>query len=34
MVGHYGVETLEGTRFNVDIPAFSLDAPFYERTLN
>jgi ApaG protein len=34
MVGHYGVETLDGKRFKVDIPAFSLDAPFYERTLN
>jgi ApaG protein len=34
MVGHYGVETLEGTRFKVEIPAFSLDAPFFERTLN
>lgn len=34
MVGHYGVETLEGTTFKVDIPAFSLDAPFFERTLN
>ena len=34
MVGQYGVETLEGARFLVDIPAFSLDAPFSDRTLN
>ena len=34
MVGHYGVETLQGTRFDVAIPAFSLDAPFIARTLN
>ena len=34
MVGHYGVETLEGTQFEVQIPAFSLDAPFVERTIN
>lgn len=34
MVGHYGVETLEGDTFKVDVPAFSLDAPFFERTLN
>lgn len=34
MAGQYGVETLEGTTFKVDIPAFSLDAPFFERTLN
>ena len=34
MVGHYGVETLDGARFRVDIPAFSLDAPFATRTLN
>ncbi|MEM6711630.1 MAG: Co2+/Mg2+ efflux protein ApaG [Pseudomonadota bacterium] len=34
MVGKYGVETLEGSKFLIDIPAFSLDAPFYDRTLN
>lgn len=34
MVGHYGVETLEGDVFQVDIPAFSLDAPYSKRTLN
>lgn len=34
MVGQYGVETLEGAHFKIDIPAFSLDAPFFERTLN
>ncbi|MBV6656268.1 MAG: Co2+/Mg2+ efflux protein ApaG [Devosiaceae bacterium] len=34
MVGHYGVETLDGAKFNVAIPAFSLDAPFADRTLN
>ncbi|MEM1284289.1 MAG: Co2+/Mg2+ efflux protein ApaG [Cohaesibacteraceae bacterium] len=34
MVGHYQVETMEGNAFAVDIPAFSLDAPFYKRTIN
>ena len=34
MSGHYGVETADGTRFTVRIPAFSLDAPFAARTLN
>ncbi|MEM6381565.1 MAG: Co2+/Mg2+ efflux protein ApaG [Pseudomonadota bacterium] len=34
MVGHYAVETLDGERFTIDIPAFSLDAPFADRTLN
>lgn len=34
MVGQYGVETRNGMVFKVDIPAFSLDAPFFERTLN
>jgi len=27
MVGTYEMETLDGERFDVDIPAFSLDAP-------
>ncbi|MEM1287639.1 MAG: Co2+/Mg2+ efflux protein ApaG [Pseudomonadota bacterium] len=34
MLGHYGVETLDGKRFTVEIPAFSLDAPTERRTLN
>ena len=34
MVGHYGVEALDGTRFTIAIPAFSLDTPFAVRTLN
>ncbi len=27
MVGHYEMETSQGERFNVEIPAFSLDSP-------
>jgi ApaG protein len=27
MVGRYGMETASGERFEVDIPAFSLDSP-------
>ena len=27
MVGHYEMTTLEGNRFLVEIPAFSLDSP-------
>jgi len=27
MVGTYEMETLDGERFDVDIPAFSLDSP-------
>ncbi len=34
MVGTYEMETLDGERFDVDIPAFSLDAPSASVQLN
>jgi ApaG protein len=34
MVGRYGMETAEGERFEVDIPAFSLDSPHEKRMIN
>ncbi|SRR5690606_22961610 len=34
MFGHYTMETGEGERFNVTIPAFSLDSPGLARVLN
>ena len=34
MFGHYIVETEEGERFDVNIPAFSLDSPGLLRVLN
>jgi ApaG protein len=34
MFGHYSMETPEGETFTVDIPAFSLDLPGLNRTLN
>ena len=34
MVGSYQVETGGGERFNVGIPAFSLDSPFEQRSIN
>lgn len=34
MVGHYGMETSTGERFEVDIPAFSLDSPHERRQLH
>ena len=34
MVGTYEMETLDGERFDVDIPAFSLDAPDAPAQLN
>jgi ApaG protein len=34
MVGTYEMETPAGERFDVAIPAFSLDSPFQERRLN
>ncbi|HLK82665.1 MAG TPA: Co2+/Mg2+ efflux protein ApaG [Xanthobacteraceae bacterium] len=34
MVGTYGMVTLDGERFEIDIPAFSLDSPDAERTIN
>jgi ApaG protein len=34
MVGTYGMVTPEGERFDIAIPAFSLDSPETRRTLN
>src|ERR1700748_2094089 len=34
MVGSYGMVTPRGERFNIEIPAFSLDSPSAERTIN
>lgn len=34
MLGTYQVENKQGERFDVDIPAFSLDSPFDLRTIN
>ena len=34
MVGTYGMVTEAGERFNIDIPAFSLDLPEGQRTIN
>lgn len=34
MVGTYGMETEAGARFDIDIPAFSLDSSYAERTIN
>ncbi len=34
MVGHYEMETDKGERFDVDIPAFSLDSPHQPVRLN
>ncbi|MBY3159258.1 Co2+/Mg2+ efflux protein ApaG [Rhizobium laguerreae] len=34
MFGHYQMETDDGEMFDVDIPAFSLDAPGLLRVLN
>src|SRR5437868_11853771 len=34
MTGSYGMVTNRGERFDIDIPAFSLDSPDSERTLN
>src|SRR5213079_3095486 len=34
MTGSYGMVTSRGERFDIDIPAFSLDSPAAERTLN
>jgi ApaG protein len=34
MTGTYGMVTAAGEEFDIDIPAFSLDAPERERTLN
>ena len=34
MIGSYGMVTVAGERFDIEIPAFSLDAPDNERTIN
>jgi ApaG protein len=34
MVGSYQLETPQGERFNIAIPAFSLDLPNAQKTLN
>ncbi len=34
MVGTYGMVAADGERFDIDIPAFSLDSPGTKRTLN
>jgi ApaG protein len=34
MVGTYGMESATGERFDIDIPAFSLDCSHAERTIN
>ena len=34
MVGTYGMVSAKGERFDIDIPAFSLDGPEIKRTIN
>lgn len=34
MVGSYGMESENGDRFDVAIPAFSLDSPYQERNIH
>lgn len=34
MTGSYGMVTKAGERFDIDIPAFSLDCSYAERTIN
>jgi ApaG protein len=34
MMGSYEMETSGGERFDIDIPAFSLDSPYQARQLN
>ncbi|HET7849718.1 MAG TPA: Co2+/Mg2+ efflux protein ApaG [Pseudolabrys sp.] len=34
MAGSYGMVTAAGERFDIEIPAFSLDSPDNERTIN
>jgi ApaG protein len=34
MVGTYQMETMDGERFEIDIPAFSLDSPQSHRLIN
>jgi uncharacterized protein affecting Mg2+/Co2+ transport len=34
MAGSYGMVTQEGERFDIDIPAFSLDSSYAPHTIN
>lgn len=34
MVGSYGMKASDGHRFDVDVPAFSLDCPFHQGAIN
>lgn len=34
MLGEYGMVTLEGEHFEVEVPAFSLDSPYQIRRMN
>jgi ApaG protein len=34
MVGSYGMVTEEGEQFDIEVPAFSLDSSYAERTIN
>ena len=34
MVGSYGMVTTAGDHFDIEIPAFSLDSSYAERTIN
>lgn len=34
MVGSYGMESADGERFDIEIPAFSLDSPHEAKQLN
>jgi ApaG protein len=34
MAGSYGMVTAEGEHFDIEIPAFSLDSSYAERTIN
>jgi len=34
MMGSYGMEDASGARFDVEIPAFSLDCPYVDQTVN
>ena len=34
MAGTYGMVTADGEHFDIDIPAFSLDSSYAERTIN
>ena len=34
MLGSYNMASTAGERFDIDIPAFSLDSPTAERTIN